>query len=339
MKDIQTRQKIAILRVLKDAYDPVGSSQIAEELKSHGFELCGRTIRLYLQEMEQEGLVTPAKRGRDGGRTLTYLGHEEVRNALVKERVSLLASRVDSLASQVTFDPVTRQGLVALNLTLLDRLHLPGAIREILPVFRDGMSMGRLVAFGRPGETIGGFLIPPGKVAVGTVCSVTLNGVLLGSRVPTRSLFGGVLEIENKTPIRFSDVIFYSGTSLDPLEVFIKAKLTTVRKAARTGSGRIGAGFREFPSSALPEVERVSQLMHEIGVGGCLMIGKPNQALLDFPVEEDRTGFLINGGLNPMAAVEEAGFPTASHALFTVFDFNKLIHYEELVDLVMREEY
>jgi HTH-type transcriptional regulator, global nitrogen regulator NrpRI len=339
LRENQSRQKVAILKVLQDSGESLGSSHIADELQAHGFDLCGRTVRLYLQEMEQEGLVTQAKRGRDGGRALTYLGHEEIRNALVKERVGFMASRVDSLACQVTFDPQRRSGLVVLNATILERSLFPAAVREMIPVFRASLGMGKLVAVARPGERLGAFSIPPGKVGIGTVCSVTLNGILLSARIPTRSVFGGVLEIGDGRPVRFTDVIYYSGTSLDPLEIFIKGKLTSVRKTARTGNGRIGASFREFPSPALPEVERISPMLHEIGIGGCLLIGKPNRDLLEFPVEEDRTGFLVCGGLNPVAAVEEAGIPASNHALCTLYDYERLLHYEAMADLLAREEF
>lgn len=339
LRDNQARQKVAILRILQDSREAIGSAHIAEELQAHGFDLCGRSVRLYLQEMEQEGLVTPAKRGRDGGRSLTYLGHEEIRNALVKERVGFMASRVDSLACQVTFDPERRSGLVVLNATILERSLFPAAVREMIPVFRACLGMGKLVAVVRPGEQLGGFSIPPGKIGIGTVCSVTLNGILLGARIPTRSVFGGVLETAEGHPVRFTDVIYYSGTSLDPLEIFIKGKLTSVRKAARTGSGRIGASFREFPSPALAEVERLSPMLQEIGIGGCLMIGKPNRDVLEFPVEEDRTGFLVCGGLNPVAAVVEAGIPASNHALCALYDFERLLHFEAVADMATREDF
>jgi repressor of nif and glnA expression len=132
--------------------------------------------------------------------------------------------------------------------------------------------------------------VPAGKAAIGTICSVTINGILLGARIPTVSRFGGVLEINHGRPVRFTDVIYYSGTSLDPLEIFIKGKLTRVREAAQTGHGRIGASFREVPTSTVAQVDRIRRQLDVIGLGEILMIGKPNQSLLEFPVEEGRTG-------------------------------------------------
>lgn len=330
LKEINPKQKVAILRILRDAREPVGSSTIAEEIKTYGFEFSGRTIRLYLNEMEREGLVTPARRGRDGGRTITHQGYEEIRTALVTERVGFVASKVDGLACQITLDPLKRTGLIVLNITCFDTFHLSKAMQEIIPVFEANLGVGRYVAFAREGERIGGYCVPPGKAAIGTICSVTINGILLSARIPTVSRFGGVLEIHDNRPVRFTDVIYYNGTSLDPLEIFIKGKLTHVREAARTGHGRIGASFREIPTAALPQVERIRKQLDEIGLGEIMMVGKPNQSLLEFPVEEGRTGMIVTGGMNPAAAVEEAGIPTSNYALSTLYEFEKLIHYSKL---------
>lgn len=330
MKDINPKQKVAILRILRDAREPIGSAVIADEIRAYGFELSGRTIRLYLNEMEREGLVTSARRGRDGGRTITHQGYEEIRTALVTERVGFVASKVDELACQITFDPVARSGLIVLNVTSFDSFHLSKAAQEMIPVFERNLSVGKYVAFAREGERIGGYCVPPGKVAVGTICSVTVNGILLSARIPTVSRFGGVLEMHEWRPVRFTDVIYYNGTSLDPLEIFIKGKLTHVREAARTGHGRIGASFREIPTAALQEAERIRKQLDELGVGEILVIGKPNQSLLEFPVEEGRTGMIVTGGMNPAAAIEEAGIPTSNYALSTLYEFEKLMHYTKL---------
>ncbi|MDX9753717.1 MAG: NrpR regulatory domain-containing protein [bacterium] len=339
MREINQKQKIAILSILRDAREPVGSDAIAKDLHQFGYDLSSRTIRLYLQEMEEEGLVTPARRGRDGGRTITLQGSEEIRDALVKDRVGYTASKVDMLACQCTFDPTTRQGVIALNITLIDTALLLSAIHELTQVFTAGLGMGDYVYIARAGERVGNFYIPPGKVGIGTICSVTLNGILLRARIPIISCFGGVLEIQDKTPIRFTDIIYYNGTSLDPLEIFIKGGLTQVRSAARLGNGRIGAGFREIPTVAVKKTLQVLQQLKTIGIGGIALVGKPNHALLGFPVEDGRTALIVNGGLNPTAALEEAGIPTSNYALCTLFEFSQMIHYKELTNIVLEKDY
>ncbi len=280
--------------------------------------------------MEEEGLVAQAKRGRNGGRSITALGVEEIKDALVTERIGFTAAKVDTLAWKITFDPDTLSGLLVLNITLIDEFCLTAAINEMVPVFKAGLGMGEYIVIGQHGDEFADFRIPRGKVAIGTVCSVALNGILLSSRIPTLSRFGGVLELHDGQPVRFTDIIYYDGTSLDPLEIFITGGLTSVREAARTGHGRIGVSFREVPTETLSHVERIHKKMERMGLGGILMQGKPNQPLLDFPVHEGRTGIIVKGGLNPPAAVQEVGIPTKNYALCTPFDFNRLMHYSEL---------
>ena len=78
-----------------------------------------------------------------------------------------------------------------------------------------------------------------------TVCSIVVNGVLLKNGIPMDSKFGGILQIRNGRPLRFVELIYYSGSSLDPSEVFIRGKMTSVRSVVDEGEGMILANFRE----------------------------------------------------------------------------------------------
>ena len=94
-------------------------------------------------------------------------------------------------------------------------------------------------------------LVPEGKMALATVCSIVVNGTLLKAGVPIDSKFGGILQMQNRSPLRFVELIHYAGSSLDPTEIFIRANMTSVAKAAESGSGDILANYREVPA-ALP---------------------------------------------------------------------------------------
>jgi repressor of nif and glnA expression len=177
---------------------------------------------------------------------------------------------------------------------------------------------------------LGRFRVPEGRYAIGTICSVTINGILLSAGIPATSRFGGLLELADGKPARFTEMIYYDGSSLDPLEVFISGHMTSVREAARTGHGIVGAGFREIPAVAVPRVRRLSERLERVGLGGLLTVGKPNRPLLEVPVHEGRAGLVVVGGLNPLAAVEEAGIPTQNKALTGLFEFEQLVPYERL---------
>jgi hypothetical protein len=258
-------------------------------------------------------------------------GIEELRNSRITERVGFTAARVDSLSWRMKFDLESSSGTIVLNVTTIDAASLPKALEEMAPVFRAHLGMGQYLAVAGPGESLGDFKVPAGKVGIGTVCSVTLNGVLLRKGIPTVSRFGGVLEVANGRPVRFTDVIYYDGTTLDPLEVFIKGGLTSVREAARTGRGRIGASFREVPTEAIHDVEEITQKLDRIGLNGVFLVGRPNQPLLDFPVHHGRTAIIVTGGLNPVAAIEESGIETTSVALSSLLEFDRLVCCENLM--------
>jgi hypothetical protein len=157
-------------------------------------------------------------------------------------------------------------------------------------------------------------------VGFGTVCTVTLNGVLLRHSIPVDSKFGGLVEVDDYEPVRVTELISYAGTTLDPAEIFITGGLTQVRSAATEGHGKILASFREVPSVVLPDLLGVIDRYKRAGIGGVLAIGRPGQQLLDVPVGPDRIGVAVVGGLTPVAALAEAGIPTMNQAMKSLVD-------------------
>ena len=84
------------------------------------------------------------------------------------------------------------------------------------------------------------------------------------------------------------------------------------------------ASEHQIPVVALADFQQVYKRVEEIGLGGVLMVGKPNQPLLDIPVGYGRVGVIVAGGLNPIAAAEEVNITTTSHALHDLVDFSFL---------------
>jgi hypothetical protein len=166
--------------------------------------------------------------------------------------------------------------------------------------------------------------IPEASVGWGTVCSVTLNSVFLRHGIPVESSFGGLLEISGSRPRRFTEIISYSGSTLDPIEIFIKGKMTSVHAAATTGAGRICASFRLIPSSAQDDATSLLEEMKHSRLGEMILLGRPGQPFMEVPSGRDRVGMLVAGGLNPPAAAEEMGVDTSSRAMATLVDYTAL---------------
>jgi repressor of nif and glnA expression len=326
MSEKLKKKHLMILGVLKEANQPLGSVQICEKLVLSGHDISERTVRLYLQELDDAGLTEKANKRK---RKISDLGLRELEATKIIERVGFLSAKIDQMTYRMNFDLNSRSGSVVINVTVANPMHVKDNLRLISKVYEYGYSMGELMTLLPPGESLGHITIPEGMVGLGTVCSVTLNGVLLKYGIPTVSRFGGLLEIEDRQPKRFVEIIMYDGTSLDPLEVFISSHMTDYLGAIG-GNGRIGASFREFPAESREVVEDLAQRLKKIGLGGFMCIGRPGQALLDIPVNEGRVGAIVIGGLNPVAALEEKGVRVHSRALAGLIDFQRLFHYQEL---------
>lgn len=318
------RKLIAILHFLEEASGPLGARVISRMLVEDGIHLTERAVRFHLQLMDERGLThTEGKKGRLG-RTITDKGKEELANALVSDKIGMMDSRIDELSYLTTFDPETMSGDVVLNISLIHKDKFDQALSIVEETFRANFCVSSSALVAKEGEKLDHLVVPKNMMALGTVCAVTINGVLLHQRIPIKSRFGGIVQIVNSTPLRFTEIIEYSGSSLDPAEVFIKGRMTTVLGAVRSGAGKVLAGFREIPAACLPEAKNILNKLDDAGFTGIIVVGEPNQPVLQMPVSSGYAGLVILAGLNPLAAVEEAGIDAQNISLCMMIDFQKL---------------
>ncbi|MBN1862078.1 MAG: DUF128 domain-containing protein [Dehalococcoidales bacterium] len=322
------RKVFAILRVLSDSQGALGARIIARRLKDLGVELGERAVRYHLKHMDERGLTRLV--GRDG-RLITEAGMEELKSALVRDKVGFAISKIELLAFRTDFDLEHRTGLVPVNVSLFSRDNFQRALPIMAPAFEAGLCVSDLVTVAREGETIGELIVPPGQVALATVCSIVVNGSLLKAGVPMDSRFGGILQIKNHKPLRFVELIHYAGSSLDPSEVFIMGKMTSVTEVARSGDGKLLANFREIPVLCRPLAEEVIAKLSRAGMGGVLVMGNTSEPVCEIPVELNRVGVVLLGGLNPIAAAEEAGIEAENRAMSTIVDYRSLVRFRELL--------
>jgi repressor of nif and glnA expression len=325
---ILERKTLAILEILQDSRKPLGARAISRELSMRGVDLNERTVRYHLLHLDERGLTRLEGRS---GRVLTELGRQEIESALAVDRIGFVNSRIDNLACQADFDLAKRRGRLVINITFLPLEQERRAVDAMRPAFEAGLCLSDLALRASAGETIGGVEVPPGMAGWGTVCSVTLNAIFLRHGIPVESNFGGLLELREGKPRRFTEIISYSGSTLDPIEIFIKGKMTGVHAAATTGRGKICASLRLIPASALAAAENLLEEMGETRLGGMVLLGKPGQPFLEVPSTRDRVGLMVAGGLNPPAAAEELGVDTFSRAMATLVDYSSLSPFTSLL--------
>jgi repressor of nif and glnA expression len=319
---------LLILRILNESPEPLGARLISRRMQNHSVSLSERGVRYHLKLMDNRGLTKLI--GQHDGRAITELGIEEIRNARVHDKIGFAISRIEILAFRTSLDLDKRQGLLPVNISFFPRKVFKKALELMKPAFSKGLYVSELVACADEGERIGELTVPLGYTGFATICSIVVNGILLRNGVPMDSRFGGILQVKDGKPLRFVELINYSGSSLDPSEVFIRGRMTSVRQAADQGEGKILANFREIPVPALKLVDKLIISLRNSGIGGMLAIGEIGEPICQIPVDINRVGMILYGGLNPVACAHETGVDVENRAMSTVMEYQELQNFWEL---------
>ncbi len=227
------------------------------------------------------------------------------------EKVKFLLSKAWNLIYNVDFDLESHKGNVIVNISYVNQEDL----EESLEIFKK-------VIDSRPEYCTSRYFKvtntpDPGKAGIATVCSLTLDGILTNKGIAAVPRYGGILETGGKEP-RFIELTAYSGSSLDPHEIYLSKGMTSVLDALNS-DGRILASLREIPYMARPETIDILDEVKEAGFS-ILKVGKPSELIYNAIVERYHAGIVAPGGLNPIAAVKEHGIKVEAKAVETLMD-------------------
>jgi len=236
---------------------------------------------------------------------------------------------IDDYAMQVTYDPVKGTGKVVYNISLVKNEDFEYAVSVLKDAYKTGVSVSGLVRFASSNEEIEDFVVPNGLTAICTVCSLTFDGLLIRRGIPINPIGGGVVEVEDRSPVRFTHIIMYEHTTIDPLQVLISQQITSVNNVMRKGSGNILANIREFHMEAEPLVGQVLDELAESSFTGILEVGVPNIPLLGVPGSPQYVSIAAVGGTNPIAAIREGGYFVQTQALKGVMDVEKFVEIRD----------
>lgn len=315
------RKLIEMLRIIQENQTPVGARLIAYRMNERGYDIGERAVRYHLSVLDAQGLT---KRLGYNGRVITERGKDELHDALVGDRVGFIISRIEKLMCNTTFDPGTKKGTVIINMSIIDKNDLGRTMRILKHVIRNGYSFSPYIKLIEEGTVTSGIEVPEGKTGIATVCSTTIDGILLKNGIPVSPKYGGTLKVENKKPVCFEDVIVYSGTTIDPMRVFMSKKMTRVLDTVNTGSGRLLANLREVPGSAISEAKEILGYAVKARIGGIAGIGEPGKPVLNSAVDTGKAGIVIYAGTNIIAAVSEMGIKVTTYPISTTIDFEDL---------------
>ena len=287
---------IEILRILNEQDKAIGSKIIANELKNKGYNLGERAVRYHMQILDEKGYT---ERIGYSGRIITELGKIKLEKGLIYDQVDFIHSKFEEMIYKTDLKYETQTGDIITNTI---ETYDAEVINLIKKAIQHGLAVSPLINIKEEAEN------NKTKYIIKTICSTTIDGVLLSNGIPSQPIYGGLVEIENYKPTHFTEVISYNKTSLSPINAFISKDMTSIQKVIEEGNGIIPANFRVIPSNTKNKTINILKKLKKINIDGVLSIGHDGERTLGIPVSKDLIGVTIIGGVTPFCLAQELGY-------------------------------
>ncbi|WP_407423969.1 NrpR regulatory domain-containing protein [Methanobrevibacter sp.] len=284
---------IEILRILSAQNKPTGSKLIANELKNKGFNLGERAVRYHMQILDEKGYT---ERMGYSGRQITDLGREKLEKGLIYDQVDFIHSKFEEMIYLTDFNYMNQSGNVVVNTSTI---YNEESVNILKSIFESGLSVSPYVNLNRVANK--------DEIEVTTLCGTTIDGILLNEGISTQPQYGGLLKIEDSSPVEFTELISYKKTSVTPLDAFSSSNLTSVLDVISKGNGIIPANFRLIPGISRQKTIDIVNKLNNIGIGGVIAISEEGKDILGLPVPDGTVGMAIIGGITPFCALKEIG--------------------------------
>jgi repressor of nif and glnA expression len=317
---VSQRRLIEILRVIDNSSAPIGARAISDCLSSRGYDLGERAVRYNLKILDELGFT---KKKGYSGRVLTPMGSRELNDALVDDRIGFVNTRIEEYMFRTSFDPKTCQGDVIANTSIVDKSNAEKVFEILESAFSAGYTISRRVLILDEEECVCNLEIPKGALGIATLCSITLDGMLMKRGIPVLTSFAGLAKVTERQTYGFTDLIAYAGSSLDPIKVFMGRRVTSVADAISKGSGTVLANVREVPIAASSLVRTLLDEAGKAGLDGLIEIGEPSEPILSCPVGSGKIGIAFYAGVNGVVAAEESGIEMKTAPISILIDYAK----------------
>jgi len=232
--------------------------------------------------------------------------------------------RIEDFAMKVTFNPLEGTGTVVYNLSLVRETDLDHTLSVFRATCTTGVSPSSLFRIIEAGDEIDNFTIPQGFCGILTLCSTTLDGLLIQRGIPWNPIGGGVVEVSDNIPKRFTHLLKYEHTTIDPLQVLVSQEITSVLNIMKNGNGSLLGNIRECHMEAEDEVEAILEEMTDGYFAGILDLGLPNTPCLGVTVDPQYIGLAALGGTNWIAALREEGYFIIMQAMKGITDISTM---------------
>lgn len=312
---------IEILKTIYEKNEPIGARLIADKMDGRGYSLGERGVRYHLKILDANGFT---ERIGYSGRIITKKGIAEINNALVGDRLGFVISRIHELLYSTTFDPYKKSGNIIINLSIIDKDDFDRNMELIRAVIQKGYTVSPRCHIFEEGVKVSNITVPQESVGIATICSITIDGVLLKQGIPIETKYGGIIQVENSIPLRFTDLISYTGTSLDPIKIFMSKRMTDVMGVLDNDSGLLLGNLREAPIIAYENIMDIIDRLNGADIGGVIGHIHAGDTVLSAPISPGKIGIPVYSGVNPLAVLVEKGIEVRTHPVSSIMDYSEM---------------
>ncbi len=231
----------------------------------------------------------------------------------IQPKIPFLLSKSWNLIQQVNFDIEKRKGNIISNISYLKKEDLDSALEIMEKTYNDNPK------YINPYYNIVSHPTDDDKVGIATICSLSIDGLLINNGIMSNPKYGGLLELTE--PPLFIELISYNGSTVDPHKIFLSKNMTSI--TLPNTPNKILASFKEIPYIAREYAVDLLDTLNKIGFS-IYKIGKPREVTYNAKAENFNFGIVAGSGLNTIAAVREKGIDVEIKAIEKLMPFEKM---------------
>lgn len=209
-------------------------------------------------------------------------------------KIPFILSKSWNLIQQVDFDVKSASGDIIANISYVAKDDLDNAIDIMKETYENNKKYinSHYQIVDHPTDD--------DKVGIATICSLSIDGLLIKNGIKSTPKYGGLLELTE--PPLFVDLISYTGSSLDPHKIFIAKNMTSITK--NIGPKRLLASLKEIPYIARDYSVYFLDILSKLDFS-IYKIGKPRELTYNAKADNYNFGVVTGSGLNTIAAIKE----------------------------------
>lgn len=231
----------------------------------------------------------------------------------IQSNISFILSKSWNLIQQVDLDIEKKSGNIIANISYINKEDLDEAIKTM----QESYELNK--KYVNPHFQIISHPEDEEKVGIATICSLSIDGLLIKNGIKSMPKYGGLLELTE--PPLFIELISYTGSSIDPHKIFIAKNMTSIISDNRPK--RVLASLKEIPFVARDHSVYLLDKLSKLGLP-IYKIGKPRELTYNAKVDNYYFGLVTGSGLNTIAAIKEKGIDIEVKATTKLMPFENM---------------